>query len=765
MKFLILAATMIAVIASQPSEAQFEGDHCVDGHFAISSLRIGNPVAAFRERFGTYCQGGDIFTGQAISEPFILEPNLIIGVSGYPNLEGMELSLLNDSNGDRIPIQLSDVPRERYLPVGLPVPQGWTGTSTRIFISDQNTGPGGWVSVTMPFNAGSNFAATKITFWYLSTLVFYSAFFFFLRNIYRRRLSEFQSEASAVASIALFAYVVFWSSVYWASASNLAFYLVLLTITFYYTPNGLKFITNHHRQKIIKPIRISQSMCLFTLISVYGIINIGLSSVYGISTSPFFMQDAFFESLRPHDNWLPVLLFDRIVNSGDLALPADGGWAWSERGPVQASLYLVIRPFIEIGGTFAAQGAGVLFQIFALFSIWRLCFHLNLGSRITLVALIGSLSTPFFLYNIVYVWPKLLAAGLTIWSAIPLLKAVSTGKPLGWINALLSSLIAGFAVLAHGGAIYFLLALGILLMLRVGRELHLFKIPAMVFIAIFTLLSWSPFELLSPSQNRLIHDHFTDRTRDTANNPFGSVINSHSDRTLGSWLADRSANVRTIAGSEEFDRQIGDTLSVTDPAAFSARTEARFRSSSSVMGYDLLSHNYRSLVTMVRIDQREHVLRSVGILVIGLPLWIIFCFPGNSENSRAYRATLSLALISVGIWSVIQFWPGSTVITHASYALIITIILGLAVSLYEFSERLFLIVSSLNSLLTLGVWYLGFTSIARLEGMREIGIEPFLNFDAIVIGVMALIVTLCVTALAWNRFHLDRSEVIGEVKF
>ncbi|WP_432825497.1 hypothetical protein [Dactylosporangium sp. CA-092794] len=134
-------------------------------------------------------------------------------------------------------------------------------------------------------------------------------------------------------------------------------------------------------------------------------------------------------------------------------------------------IYLANRAAGEIYSYLTAVGAvallalrppvAVLLQVLCVPAVWALLRALRLTGYRLIVVLTMFLFTGFFVYNSVFVWPKLLAASMTL-TAFALL---FFGRPARSMWAL-AGVAAGAGMVAHAGVAFTLLPMGLLLLRR-----------------------------------------------------------------------------------------------------------------------------------------------------------------------------------------------------------------------------------------------------------------------------------------------------------
>lgn len=457
---------------------------------------------------------------------------------------------------------------------------------------------------------------------------------------------------------------------------------------------------------------------------------------------------AFFETIRPGDNDIPMVFADAIYKA-KAHLSADTSWSTSDRPPLQAGFALFFTPLRAIfGGSDACQGIGTLLQVSVIPALWWVGDALGLRRKEVLLSILGIAGSGFVFFNSVYVWPKLLTVTFFLIVLTAMSEAYRAKRKLTQHEAVLAAAAAAIALLAHGGIAFSLLALSVLSLAMVVRFFTVRTLIAAFTVAVALYAPWVGYtHFVDPGNDRLLKMHLTGG-ESTSQEPFASMlVNSYRNVTLARWLDNRLQNLQTMAGS----RALGDAgVAISEGLLDPQRQHLPVRDT--VMpGFDAtkLSYDMKSLATLVRVAQREHVAWSLGLFNLAWPLLLLFWL-GRTKYplGREIVGLLVLNILTVAIWITLEFNPGYAVNTHASFAMIIIAMLTATVVLYRASPLLAYLVCAANIALATVIWVLAGPGIAFAS--------PGINWLAALVAAL----TAGSVALMFRRAFASGASVI-----
>ncbi|HEY4439420.1 MAG TPA: hypothetical protein VGN14_03135 [Candidatus Elarobacter sp.] len=422
-----------------------------------------------------------------------------------------------------------------------------------------------------------------------------------------------------------------------------------------------------------------------------GLLYVGVLSLPGPTATA---EHRFFAE-RPNDDRLPALFAERLYWGTDVTKPL---WIWqsSDRPPLQTGMLLLVRP---LAGPIAADVlllAGVVAQLIWLPVTVMLCARLGFDGRRRALVLAFAIFSGFFLYNSVYVWPKLLAAGFGIAALL-----FATARRDALVESLLAAISAALAFLAHGSAVFFVLPA---FTLALAARRIAFSRAAVAGIALFAalLLPWAAYQRwIDPPGDTLAKEHLAGvgwphlvggvvlrdpRSLTTA------IADAYRQTPAATILANKAANVATALGAAPLlgTAEIGERA---DP------------------------------IDRWRVREREHVTAALGALNLG---WFALAWwwfgSRRDEARRATGALLAVALATAAFWCVALWGPGMTVTTHGPYApdLLLVVALGAAVAaLPPLAARIVLALACADFAIT---WVFGSLDDARATASGSLAV-------------------------------------------
>ena len=450
----------------------------------------------------------------------------------------------------------------------------------------------------------------------------------------------------------------------------------------------------------------------FLLALLFGALYLSIEYLFAPEPVSGLANIAFFETVRPGDNDIPMVFADAIYKA-KAHLSADTSWSTSDRPPLQAGFALFFTPLRAIfGGSDACQGIGTLLQVSIMPALWWLGDALGLRRKEILLSILGIAGSGFVFFNSVYVWPKLLTVTFFLIALTAMGPAFLAKRKLTPHETVLAAAAATIALLAHGGIAFSLLALSVLSLAMVGRFFTVRTLAAAILVTVMLYAPWAGYtHFVDPGSDRLLKMHLTGG-ESTSQEPFTAMlVNSYRNITLGRWLDNRLQNLEIMAGSRALaDAGVAISEGLLDPGLQNLPVR------DTVMpGFDAtkLSYDMKSLATLVRIAQREHVAWSLGLLNLAWPLLLLFWFGRTTYPlGREIVGLLVLNVVTVAIWITLEFNPGYAINAHASFAMLIIGMLTAIVVLYRVSPLLAYLVCAANVASAVAVWVLAGPGIA-----------------------------------------------------
>lgn len=382
---------------------------------------------------------------------------------------------------------------------------------------------------------------------------------------------------------------------------------------------------------------------------------IGVLFLFPSGLEPAFVANGRFLAGPSLDNLFPTIFADLLWEGADpRAFPND--WLSSDRPPLQAGILLAQRPIAAMTGNvpLSDQVLGTIAQLAWIPAMWSLLSALGLARRRAVVAVLFCLTSGFFLFNSVFVWPKLLAASLAVAALVPAFRARGETRKLGTGEWVATASLAALALLAHAGVAFTFL--GCLPFAFVFRRQVSWRGLAIAILSGLTILApWIAYQkLYDPPGNRLVKWHL-------------AGVRQVDDRSLGEALRDRYGE---LGWKGALDRKTHNAaLFVRPPKSWGDpihRREAEFFA----------------------------LLWTLGVLNAG---WIAMAWKRGAIVGAA-RLASALGVAGVAVWLLLML--EGTLVHQGSYATVMLLFAGLAAAIVETSERL-----ALGMLVVHAAWF------------------------------------------------------------
>ena len=445
----------------------------------------------------------------------------------------------------------------------------------------------------------------------------------------------------------------------------------------------------------------------FVLALLFGLVYLSSAYLFVPGKIDGLPNVLFFESVRPGDNFIPMTFADAIYKHA-----ASGTnetlWYYSDRPPLQTGFALFFTPLRAIfGNSDAYQAIGTLLQTSIVPALWLLGRALRLRRSEILLSVLTISGSGFVFYNSIYVWPKLLTATFFLIALAPIGRALLENRRLTVPETLVVAAASVLAMLSHGAIAFSLLALSIMLAVTVAK---FFSARTFAYAAMAAAILYAPWfgytHFINPNTDRLLKMHLTDGDS-TSPEPFlAMLVRSYRDITFERWADNRLENVKMLLGSDSIGRVAFEiSAGLIDP-------QRQHQPVSSEVTFDLdatkLSYDLKSLVTLVRVDQREHMLWSFGLLNIAWPALLLFIWPAWRARApdKGILGLMVLNVLTLLVWITLEFNGGWAVNTHASYAMIIIGMLTAVLVLFRLSPVLACALCFANIALSAVTWIL-----------------------------------------------------------
>jgi hypothetical protein len=377
------------------------------------------------------------------------------------------------------------------------------------------------------------------------------------------------------------------------------------------------------------------------------------------------------------DNFIPSFFSDWIFSGHPGSAPIfEPGWHFSDRPPLQIAYVLAQRVFGWDTTTLHYQLLGVILQQLWIVGLWAVLTAARVAPRTRSLTVVAALLSDVTILNGFFVWPKLLAASFVL-AALALV--VAPGKsPLRarpWTTVLVGAL-AALAYLAHGSALFGLIPL---VVIAIYRGLPSWRwVAAGVAAALVLVLPWTAYQHYGgPPGNRVVKWALTGVTKIDDRGVGGEIIHAYSQAGLGGALDNKLENFLTMAGGGP-NTEVGSKIEwIHFSSAFTDTTNAI---------EDIGEGRFGAAVSEVRESRFSHLLWSLGILILGLPLIVVGRLRGVRREGNDWRfARLCLFVSGFGVlvWGLLMFGnPQSrAIVIQGSLAIPLLAIAGIVAGL------------------------------------------------------------------------------------
>ena len=630
-------------LVSDRSSYSIEGNFEIDGTFPINEKSVARSRKQYEDilLWGSWA-GDDSHTGKLLSPAFAPPKILSLFVAGYPNSPGNQLYLERIDTKERLPFVLKD-PGEDWVKVCIALPVTWRDRKVQIVAIDDATSIAGWLGVSSPLSESTlGMLCAQIA----STLIvpIYAIHFLLfllpglLLAIFFRRCWAIHDGFMLILSVmfsALIGYITFW--VYFFNQSlGLVFSYSLLFVVLICSIYCLLF----RRKESLKAILSTDIFVPGIVMFLTGLFYLAIAYMAepNLGLPERFSQDPIgWRLLIGGDNILPQLFAEKLFHGEDpRSLFFD--WLSSDRPPLQAGIVLVQRP-IMFSADLSYHALATVLQCSWVVAMWALCRTAEISvNRISWV-MAFSIFSGFFLYNTVYVWPKLLAGALVIFAFSLILESALKWQKIPRIHLCLIAMAMALGLLAHGGVVFTFPA--IFFMLVLPKLFPGFRNALIAFsLFVFLMTPWTAYQkLYDPPGNRLVKWHLAGVRSIDQRSSLQTIFDAYKALSVSKIFHNKWENMKVLLGA---------------PATVSRWRPKEF----------------------------FHIFRSLNVLNIG---WIFFGLGLFFKRFRRWydaNSALSILLLAslgnLAIWTLVLFGPGQTIVHHGSYATTILLFVGLS---------------------------------------------------------------------------------------
>jgi hypothetical protein len=391
---------------------------------------------------------------------------------------------------------------------------------------------------------------------------------------------------------------------------------------------------------------------------------------------------------RAGDEMIPLKFADAVAHGGPLRgaminFPDD--WQFSDRPPLQSAVLLAFWPLIAVvPSAIFSQAIGTLLQVQWVVGLAALGAALGWGrNRPGFVLLVTAVSGCVY-YNSTYVWPKLLAAALTMAAAAPLAAAWRRGRRLTGPEIALASSAAALGMLAHGSVAYSLIPVA-LMALGCRQFVNLRTVVPALLLAGALYLPWSAYQsCVDPPGDRCVRWMLANRTEADAPPLRQCLQEAYSGTTVPQWLAARARGLLYLVSCPELDRNL--------LRCVRGRFDPQYRPTEpfAPLYYcrpEHLGYNLRTVAALLRYGQVEQVFHALGLLNLAWPLLLWRLLRPTSLGRAGLGVLLLATLGSLGLWWLLMFEPQALIVRNSSMAMMLGLTIVAALLIYDLPPR------------------------------------------------------------------------------
>jgi len=258
------------------------------------------------------------------------------------------------------------------------------------------------------------------------------------------------------------------------------------------------------------------------------------------------------------DNHLPWQFAEAMYDGTPRADIRWGDWLAADRTPLLAAILLIvrsvlIRPFVyTMGSTFlpiAYMMAGIV-----VLASWVAALHqfakqrLKSGATAIVVAL--AVTSPFFLFNTIYTWPKMLGAAYALLAALLLLEMRERSGAAAGMSLVLVAICASLSYLSHASNLFAMIGIAIIFAPSLQRQSPARIVLACIAAAIVVApwLWWATY--VQPGGNALLRSALTgDFGFDRRSTPIGpEAIAALQKLGIHGWLERSREHLMVMLG-------------------------------------------------------------------------------------------------------------------------------------------------------------------------------------------------------------------------
>jgi len=634
----------------------------------------------------SYCQHFSKDTMRISSEFVDVKRYISFDYTGNPH--GPNTSIyIEDINGNRytIPHLLTRGSRWTHRIIRVP-DQFKSHSKMRIVAEDNSTLENGWVGI------GNVIIEEKLEVlqlpMYVQTMLFILLFSIFISAIYGyllkyyNRLDAFVAVSLTIGLLSLAVFYIYLYSVRYGKIVSIGIFILSLI--------ALMRVQAKNVTWTLLLFGILSSMMMIILFLAYSDLSIP-TNFQQISANRWFKL--------PIDNWIPKIFADAILGA-HVPSPLVTSWLSSDRPPLATGFFLIFSVFSSNDLSYLVISVGM--QLLVIIFIFMLLLKYLESYRFIFFVMLLLFFNGFVFVHSLFVWPKLLSAlfqGISFYYLYYIWTSNDTSKK----EYILFGLAASLAFLSHGGSVFYLLALSVLLLFTLKQIKDVKKIFYGLLVALITYLPWVLYQkLIDPPGDRLLKWHLAAEIHVTDKSFSTVLFDYYHQLSLKDWLALQWSHLERIYYSFYADI----------PELFSLPESAFLDNTFFGTDYSFIFFTIWLSVLYVFVKKQSS---NVKVFIF-LLLWSYFLY--------------------IVIWSVLL--TGRTIIHQGSYFAWFSGFIAVTWITYNVNQLLFYILGSLNLL-----FFILFYGV------------PHIFHESIISGLVILLMVIMFIASIYQSIYVE----------
>lgn len=654
--------------------------------------------------------------GRVRSSPFVANGRIVVPYGGFSGDPGISSYLECASTGLRIYLATGRT-NTQWTEVFLDPPADFCAGPVRVVA--QSTSTQNYIAIGTPYELTwlSSFKqSTVASLWFVvfAWAVIAGWFMLFARIVARKGIGV-EPLVGGLIGLGLIGYLQFF--VFWFSpVTGKVVSALLVAIGLLWTVLVLTQSRRDDREREYLPVELRSATCLWLLVAVA---YLALALIVDNGAGAWAINSRFAPARWSTDNQLPSFVARILVSGNHADLSDFSQWTIADRPPLaygwHASLHAVLGQWLDLFGNgrhlfyLYQLTIGVILNTSWVMLLVVLLPRMGLSRFKSLLVLSVVTCSALFIFNSVFIWPKLLSATFTLMAAWILLGIDPYATRLRNDNhgLVAAAMLCALGLLTHGGSAFGIaVAVGLA---ALYRGLPSFKGAAVAgIVALALLLPWSLWQShVQPPGNALVKFAFGGTFGFGEENvgALDTIVRSYHALTPDAWLHKKWDGLLSIV--------------------FGIRNTC---------GLNEMGVIYSSLDRW-RASDFYYVMPSLNFLLLGFIALI-----GNRSKHPAVLASRKLAFFALTtiVLCLLTTWD-CFINHHQSYQALVALQVGLVVLLLS-AGRLGMLALALNIAYGLAVWVF----------------EPFGHFprfDYVAMAALVLCVSLWMILLHRARNH------------